>query len=271
MTAAAGPPRLTLASFNVHCGVDGWGRPFDVVAECAALDADVLVMQESWAPDDGTPSTAALVAERLGYCRVEEAMAHGRLYGPDPSADRRWGPRYGHAHDTLRLDDDPRGREVAERQARPFGTGTFSVAVLTRVPFTATGVVELGKLRRDPARRLVVTGTVPVGGHTLTVLGTHMSHLLHRSPVQYFRLRAAVPPTDRPAVLAGDMNLWGPPVTTFLTGWHRAVRGRTWPAWRPHSQLDHVVATPAVSVVDARVATTTGSDHRPVRVTLSLG
>ena len=49
------PATLTLATFNVHMGVDGWGRPFDVVGECAPLDADVLVMQESWEPDDGEP------------------------------------------------------------------------------------------------------------------------------------------------------------------------------------------------------------------------
>ena len=264
-----GPSRLSLASFNVHCGVDGWGRPFEVVAECAALDADILVMQESWGPDDGSPSTAARVADQLGYQRVEVPMAHGRLYRPDPRADRRWSS-LGHAHDTLRLDGGQRGGRVADRQVRPFDTGTFSVAVLSRVPFTATQVVELGKLRQDPAHRLVITGTVAVGGATLTVLGTHMSHLLHRSPVQYLRLRGAVPPTEVPAVLAGDMNLWGPAVTTFLSGWHRAIRGRTWPAWRPHSQLDHVLVTPAVSVIDASVASATGSDHRPVRVTLAI-
>ena len=50
------------------------------------------------------------------------------------------------------------------------------------------------------------------------------------------------------------MNLWGPPVSSFFRGWRRAVIGRTWPAHRPHSQLDHVLVTPAGRVVDARVA-----------------
>jgi endonuclease/exonuclease/phosphatase family metal-dependent hydrolase len=243
-----------------------------VVAECAALDADVLVMQESWRPDDGGPSTAETVAGALGYRVAEEPMGHGRLYEADPAAGDGWGPsrRHRHAHDTLRLDGDRRGATAALAQRRPFGTGTFGLALLTRVPFTPTGTLALGRLPRDPCRRVVITGTVDIGGRELAVLGTHMSHLLYRSPVQYRRLRAAVPDADRPAVLAGDMNLWGPGVVTFLDGWRRAVRGRTWPSWRPHSQLDHVVVTAPVSVIDAQVARASGSDHRPVRVTLAL-
>jgi len=271
VTPPPGGPTVSLASFNVHCGVDGWGRPFDVVAECGALDVDLLVLQESWAPDDGGPSTAVAVADRLGYAHVVEApMAHGRLYEPDPAADGRWGPPRGPDHDTLRLDGHVRGRTRALAQRRPFGTGTFGVALLSRVPLHPGGVLALGRLPRDPASRVVITAAVTVGDRQLEVLATHMSHLLSRSPVQYLRLRRLVPTTDRPAVLAGDMNLWGPGVTTFLTGWRRAVRGRTWPAWRPHSQLDHVLVTPPVTVLDARVAIVSGSDHRPVRVTLGL-
>ena len=37
------------------------------------------------------------------------------------------------------------------------------------------------------------------------------------------------------------MNLWGPPIHAFLGQWQRAVKGKTWPAWRPHSQLDHIL------------------------------
>ncbi len=267
-----GGPTVSLASFNVHCGVDGWGRPFDVVAECGALDADLLVLQESWTPDGGGPSTAATVAGQLGYAHViEAAMAHGRLYGPDPAADDHWGPPRGrHGHHALRLDGQRPGRGRVPGQPRPFGTGSLGVALLSRVPLRPGGELSLGRLPRDPASRVVVTATVAVGDGDLEVLATHMSHLLHRSPAQYLRLRRLVPTTDRPAVLAGDMNLWGPAVTTFLTGWRRAVRGRTWPAWRPHSQLDHVLVTPPVAVLDARVAVRSGSDHRPVRVTLGL-
>ena len=74
---------VRVASFNVHMGVDGWGRPYDLVDECAALDADILILQEAWTPDDGSPGTATLVASGLGYTVVAEApLAHGGL--PEP-------------------------------------------------------------------------------------------------------------------------------------------------------------------------------------------
>jgi endonuclease/exonuclease/phosphatase family metal-dependent hydrolase len=256
----------------VHGGVDGWGRPFDVVAECAALDADVLVLQESWAPSEGGPSTAATVGDHLGYDVIEEGMARGRLFDPDPSADHRWGPRPRHAHVSFRL-DDPRSRRLNFDRLHPhFSPGTFGIAVLTRIPVSDRAVISLGQLKRDPARRLAITCTVPVGDEALTVVGTHMSHLLQRSPVQFRELRSLLPDPGVSAVaLAGDMNLWGPPLAALFPGWRRAVRGRTWPSFRPHSQLDHVLVTPSVSVIDARIAERSGSDHLPVRVSLGVG
>jgi endonuclease/exonuclease/phosphatase family metal-dependent hydrolase len=145
------------------------------------------------------------------------------------------------------------------------------VAVLSRVPVHDVDVLPLGRLRRDPARRAVIRCRTRLDGREVTVLGTHMSHITHGSHVQYRRLRAALPDVDTAAVLLGDMNLWGPPVNAYVSGWRRAVTGRTWPAHRPHSQLDHVLVTPSLTVVDAGIAPESGSDHRPVRVTLSLG
>ncbi|MGB7053058.1 MAG: endonuclease/exonuclease/phosphatase family protein, partial [Acidimicrobiales bacterium] len=98
----------------------------------------------------------------------------------------------------------------------------------------------------------------------------HMSHLTDFSPLQYRRLAALLPSPDTPAALAGDMNLWGPPVSSFFPAWRRAVTGRTWPAHRPHSQLDHVLITASLRVVEARIAEHSGSDHRPVVVRLAL-
>jgi endonuclease/exonuclease/phosphatase (EEP) superfamily protein YafD len=47
--------------------------------------------------------------------------------------------------------------------------------------------------------------------------------------------------------------------------WRRGVTGRTWPAARPHSQIDHVLVRPGdVQVVDAAVLDACGSDHRPL-------
>ena len=264
---------LSLATFNVHMGVDGWGRPFDVVSECAALDADLLVLQEAWTPIDDGPGTAAAIATGLGYRIVAEAsLARGRLYEPVATSSRRWSPFFGQlrmmrpAH---RLDGEREGGRSG-RGRRASVRGRWGIALLSRVPVDDPGVLDLGTLRRDAARRAVVKCTTVLGGRTVSVFGTHMSHITHFSPAQYRRLAGLLPPANTPSVLAGDMNMWGPPVNSFFPAWRRAVVGRTWPSWRPHSQLDHVLVTPALSVLDARIAPASGSDHRPVVVTLGL-
>jgi endonuclease/exonuclease/phosphatase family metal-dependent hydrolase len=263
------PASLRIASFNVHMGVDGWGRPYDLLGECTALDADVLILQEAWIPDDGTPGTAALVAAHLGYDIIGEAhLAHARLYEPVATDTGRWAPVLGQVRKTLRLDHE-RFTVPAGSSDRAAGRGRWGVAVLARVACRDVEVLSLGKLRRDPASRAVVRCKTDLGSAELTIHGTHMSHITHVSPAQYRKLARMLPPIEQPALLAGDMNMWGPPASSFFRGWRRAVVGRTWPAHRPHSQLDHILVTPSLRVIDARVAEASGSDHRPVVVTLA--
>ena len=69
-----------------------------------------------------------------------------------------------------------------------------------------------------------------------------MSHLHMGSHRNWAELRRQLRTEARPdAVLAGDMNTWGPLVHLFMPGWQRAVIGRTWPSWKPHSQIDHIM------------------------------
>ena len=42
---------LSIANYNMHCGMDGWGRPYDYLGSIAALDADVIVLEETWTAD----------------------------------------------------------------------------------------------------------------------------------------------------------------------------------------------------------------------------
>jgi len=254
----------------MHMGVDGWGRPHDIVGRCAALDADVLVLQESWTPDDGSPSTAALIAAGLDYQVVAEAaLARGRVFGPVPTTDPRWGPRFGQFRKTLHLDGE-RWKTTFGPAHRTVTSGQWGVALLSRVPVRDIAVILLGQLRRDAARRAVVTCVVDLEHGPLSIFGTHMSHITHGSHAQYRLLGRRLPPLDVAAVLAGDMNMWGPPVNSYVRGWRRAVTGRTWPAHRPHSQLDHVLVTPPVRVLEARIGEYAGSDHRPVVARLTV-
>ena len=290
--SSSGDRSVVVANFNVHAGVDGWGRPFDVVAGCRPIDADVLVLEECWTPEasatdrpserSGTDranstGTAEAVATALGYERYELTLATGRRAQPRPEANERWmqsmdwrGASHAIYLDQHRPMPPSIGRSPRFVEASP---GRWGIAVLTRLPVVDHQEIDLGRLRRDRARRAALLVRLDVGGgRTLTVVGTHMTHLSYGSPLQFTRLRHLLAPLvgDGPAVLVGDMNLWGPPVAALMPGWHRIVRGKTWPAWRPHSQVDHILARGPVRALRGEVLAMAGSDHRPVRAQLTL-
>jgi endonuclease/exonuclease/phosphatase family metal-dependent hydrolase len=233
-------PRLTLATYNVHWGLTYPDRePYDVVADCALLDTDVLVLQEAWRTD-GEPGVVADVASALGYHDTSVSLGRGNL--------------------------KPKPHLVQHKPS----SGDWYLSVLTRAEPSATRVVDLRRLRLDPARqRQVVLVDLDVDGWRLTVAGAHLPHLEHGSPVLAPSLRRALPSRDTAAVVAGDMNMWGWCIDRMLPGWRRLAVGRTWPARRPHSQIDHVLGTPLVGCASAEVVPVTNSDHRPLRVELT--
>jgi endonuclease/exonuclease/phosphatase family metal-dependent hydrolase len=238
-------PELTLGSLNLHMGrgTGGHAAPFyDVVTACKEIDTDVLVVQEAWVPDDEEGDVLA-VAGALGY-QVAGTFAVARAT----------------CHDQVRL--------VA--RTGPQGDGDWVVAVLSRVPVQSCDVMPVGpQLRRDPGRRAVVRAVVDAGGAAFTVAGIHMPLL--KDPVWRLApaIRAALPAPSEPGAFAGDMNMWGWCADRLAgPGWRRVVRGRTYPAHRPHSQTDHIMVNPAVEVVSAEVVRQVMSDHRPVRARL---
>ena len=263
-------PELSVASFNAHAGMDGWGRSYDLVDACRQLNADVIVLQETFAPLNGT-SQADEVAAKLDYHSVEfplarawrrpDALSEGKGWQP-----RKVGPR---APKALRV-----GARVDLTELAGYEEGTWGLAVLCRPAVVTTEAVLLGRLKRDFTQRgaLFVELDVATEGAEVgrfTVIGTHAAHISAGSPFQIRRLYRQLPSDGSPAALAGDMNLWGPPVSLLLPGWRRAVRGRTWPSWRPHSQPDHVLVTSVVRVIDGAVVRTGNSDHLAVRAHLA--
>jgi endonuclease/exonuclease/phosphatase family metal-dependent hydrolase len=271
----AGPRQFSVGTFNLHAGVDGWGRPFDVVAACRAVDTDVLVLQECWSPETG-PGDAQRIGSALGYTVLEHPLAHGRRGRADPRADHRWvRPMawYGTGH-ALYLDSERRlpSSITTARRYREAELGTLGLAILSRLPVRHHKLIDLGRLGRDRVRRAALVVRVGIDDRDATVVGTHMAHLTYGAPLHYRALGRALAAGlgDGPAVLAGDMNLWGPPVRALLPGWHRAVKGRTWPAWRPHSQIDHILVRGPLNVVSGAVLGAAGSDHRPVRAILGV-
>lgn len=236
---------LTLGSLNLHMGrgTGGHDAPFyDVVTACKEIDTDVLVLQEGWVPDDAEGDVLT-IATALGY-QVASTFAVAR----------------GTCHDQVRL--------VAREG--PAGDGDWVVAVLSRLPVVSSTVVPVTpQLRGDPGRRAVLRTVVDVDGSPFTVAGTHMPLL--KDPVWRLApaIRAALPDIGTPGALAGDMNMWGWCADRLAgAGWRRAVRGRTYPAHRPHSQTDHILVTDPVDVVSSAVVPQVMSDHRPIRARL---
>jgi endonuclease/exonuclease/phosphatase family metal-dependent hydrolase len=234
-------PELTVACFNVHWGVDTRGRPFDPIPACLALDADVLVLPEVWRPHGRVAFVDAL-AERTGAAVFDVPF----LSDHDPSR--------------------PRHLVVPEGPA-----GTCGLAVVSRLPVRSFTAVRVPKASGDVVElRHAIVAEVDVDGSTVAVGGIHASHRLWGSLPQLRRLDRVLAARGVPSVIAGDCNMWGPPIALTLRHRTRAVRGATWPARHPHSQIDHVWIDDALETVGARVWPATGSDHRPVSARLRV-
>jgi len=253
-----GSSRLTVGSLNLHAGRDRNNRPFDPVAACASLAAEVLVLQEVWWPSGGI-SQAAVVAGALGYEYRWSSFGAGTI-APVDVGKARWVRCRGGRLPTVRLDGSGNRQAGGGDGER----GALGIAVLSRLPVLASSTARLPDLGRDRARRSALLVTVEVGSTSVEVVGTHMAHLSQGSLRQYAWLRGrAGSPADR-RLLAGDMNLWGPVVERLLPGWRRAVVGRTWPAQAPIAQPDHILAGSGLVVAAGRVLGAVGSDHRPI-------
>jgi endonuclease/exonuclease/phosphatase family metal-dependent hydrolase len=237
---------LSLATFNIYWGTAATTRePFDVVSACASLDADVLLLQECWRRD-GTAGQAAEVGRELGY-EVVESPPMARSTAPPRPDLLPW----------TRTDG---------------ATGDWYHAVLSRLPIRGCRTVRLfPQLHLDKVRRFVLSVDLDLGALTLPLAATHLPHLEMGAPLVTRSLRRALPAPDQPAVFAGDMNMWGWCVEAMApAGWRRAVSGATWPARRPHSQIDHVLVTDAVEVVSGGAVPLVASDHRPVEARLRV-
>ncbi len=228
---------MILASMNLHGGRRADGTPFDVVAACRQLQADVIVLQEAWWPA-GKADPVAEAAHALGAWIIRAdllADAQLRSLGIAP-------------------DDGP---------------GRWGLAVITALPVTDYEVVDLGRSPGDEFSRAaqLVTVTTPAGD-SLRVANAHLTYRL-LSPLQLVRLTRHLAASTVPTVIAGDLNMPGP-VSGVAVGYTPAVRGRTFPAGRPLVQLDHMLTSRAVRAGDGKVLPPAGSDHLPIRACLRV-
>jgi endonuclease/exonuclease/phosphatase family metal-dependent hydrolase len=228
---------ITVASLNMHGGVDRFGQPYDIDAACLQLKADVIALQEVWQPAE-EPDQLAATADRLGLRMIYAELA---------------------ARTSLR-------RLRVGRDTRPGGWG---IAILTAHPVLSYHVVPLGRAPGDAVPRAAQVITVGMaGGRALRVANTHLTHRFS-SPVQLLLLAGRLGAGTEPTLITGDLNMPGL-ATLAAARYRRALRGPTYPAHRPLIQLDHFLAGAGVLVDAAEVLTGVGSDHLPIRAHLSI-
>lgn len=229
----------SVASINLHCGLDRHGRPFSVTSAIKALDADIVLIQENWRPW-GSDSIARRAAIELGYDSVTEFD----LVDLVPLEDLR-----------------------IIRGAVPDQRGAWGLAVLSRVPVIGSGTIALGQAPGDlgGARHAQVL-SFPLG---LRVVNTHLTYKLAYGPAQLRRLIDALRVEAVPTVIGGDLNMCRP-VVGLAAPYRPAVKGRSWPAHRPVAQIDHLLAGPGVAIHSAEVMPAVGSDHLPLRGVVTL-
>jgi len=228
---------MILASLNLHGGRGADGTPFDVVAACRQLQADMIVLQEAWWPAD-QPDPLAEAARALGGQALRTFLA---------------------------TDTDLRALAIAPDPVH----GRLGLAVLTTRPVTGYEVADLGQTPGDKIARAaqLVTVTTP-GGASLRVVNTHLTHRL-LSPVQLVRLTRRLAASAVPTVIAGDLNMPGP-VSGLAVGYAPAGTGPTFPAYRPLLQLDQMLVSRAVRASEGKVLPPAGSDHLPIRACVQV-
>lgn len=245
---------VVVGEWNVHWGVarvpyTARAARFDVVAAMgdALAKADVLVLPESFRYDDGSSFLDDVRA--LGF----EHMVESRF---------------------VRLDLRAKRRVVTEQ-----GEGWWVLALASRHPIVSTRELPLAHTVGDAApQRHAVAVTLDVDGRPLDVVGFHVSSKLWWAApwVHLWSLRRqlaqhAIDGRQRPALLLGDANLWRTWMPTVLPGWRPLVRGATFPSWRPHSQIDQILARGAVELVHSGVVPySPTSDHRAVMARVVL-
>jgi endonuclease/exonuclease/phosphatase family metal-dependent hydrolase len=236
---------VRVATFNLHAGVDGWGRPTRALDLVKELDADVLILPELWRSDEGHDFFEDLRSS-LGVEGGFAPLARGErvttgVGGPS------WQPPFAHFRGEHGLFFKEHRRltrtQLANRALlEDVERGTWGVGVLSRFTVEEFNVISLGRLPREKVQRALAVARLNTGARSFYVLAIHGAHISHGSYLQYRRVNAiaASLEPDVAVILGGDFNSWRPLLRIFLPGWRSLAKGRTWPAAHPHSQIDHI-------------------------------
>lgn len=264
---------MRLFTANIHANVDGYGRRTTALETVTSCAADLLFVQELWRGDD---DDVAAITNAGWTCVAYEPLGVAHRF-TDGIGGRGWEPPHGllsgdrGLYFTSHRPLSPRRRR--ERDARGGGeVGEWGIGLFTHHRVESVTIVPVRQLRRDKTGRSVIwANLIAPNGQRYIAIALHGPHLSHGSLLHYWGLARYINlhADARPMVMAGDFNCWRPLLRLVFPRWRSAVRARTWPAWMPHSQIDHVLLRG-----DWQVSTTstvdTGSDHLALAVELEL-
>jgi glycerophosphoryl diester phosphodiesterase len=241
------PPRVTVASFNIHHGA-GADDTLDlerVAAEIERGGAEVVGLQEvdrHWSERSEFVDQARWLADRLGM-----EVAYG-----------------------ANLDLDPPAPGLPRRQ--------YGTAILSEHPIVYSRNTHLPRPENGEQRGLL-EAAIDVDGVRLRVANTHLQHnsAVERR-AQTERIVELLRPVRTPIVLMGDLNAQpgapelSPLSPRFVDAWPRGGDGEgfTYPASGPNARIDYVLTTADVDVEAARVLSSPASDHLQVAADLVL-
>jgi endonuclease/exonuclease/phosphatase family metal-dependent hydrolase len=250
---------VRIASFNILHGrsLDDGRVDVDRLAEAVkTLDADVLGLQEV---DRDQPRSlhadlTAVAAEAMGAVDSQFVAA---------------------------LSGTPGGTWMAATGEEQPGSASYGIALLSRHPVVSWRVVRLDPLRanvplwsqqtnrpfvaRDEPR-VAVAAVLDTPSGQMTVCNTHLSFIPGWNGSQLRRLVRSLTGTREPLALIGDLNMQKTQAAR-ASGLRPIASAATFPAHRPHRQLDHVLVRGGLAATGpAEAVRLPLSDHRALVV-----
>lgn len=174
-------------------------------------------------------------------------------------------PRSGHADQPAELARllgmEVRFFPTLERAGGEYGIGIAAAHALVDLRF-----VPLPRLRQEEPR-----GAVTAAWLAAHVVATHLSTDRRARRVQLAALAAIARGLEGPVIVMGDLNLGPRALSLFRNlGFSGAFGHGTLARRVPARQIDHILVSPGVKVVDSWTIRTNASDHLPLVADLEL-
>jgi endonuclease/exonuclease/phosphatase (EEP) superfamily protein YafD len=219
------------------------------------------------------------LAERVGYGTTFEVMAVN-AYGNHSDHDELIARIRRDKPDILFVSE--LRHALKDRLVREFPHHVWKPEPYQQFGLFSTFPIEGGEYILAPNGRPTINAVVSTPVGRIRVLGAHPTAPAgvsesHNRNVMLAQIAHAAGSSDEPVVVLGDLNVtmfsshYAPLERAGLTN-ARVGRGLrpTWPDWSPvRIPIDHILVSHELEVCDTTVGETFGSDHLPLRATVS--